>query len=58
MNSKAGQLTSPFNNKKLRDTWVIQETYEKAMREFHIIDSKRTSLMGLFLWDMRSHPKM
>jgi hypothetical protein len=27
------------------------------MRKSHIINSKRMSLMGLFLWDMRSHPK-
>jgi hypothetical protein len=33
------------------------ETYKKAMRKSNIIDSKRTSLMGLFLWDMRSRPK-
>ncbi len=45
-----------FNNKKLRDTSDIQ-TYKKAMRKSHIIDSKRMSLMGLFLWDMRSRPK-
>ena len=33
-------------------------TIQKNNKEIPCIDSKKTSLIGHFLWDMRSHPKM
>jgi hypothetical protein len=33
-------------------------TIQKCNKEIPYINSKRTSPMGHFLWDMRSHPKM
>jgi hypothetical protein len=43
--------TFRFNMSNLRNI-------QKSNEEIPIIDSKRISLMGLFFWDMRSHPKM
>jgi hypothetical protein len=33
-------------------------TIQKKDKGIQCIDSKKTSLIGFFLWDMRSHPKM
>ncbi len=33
-------------------------TIQKNDKEISCIDSKKTSLIGHFLWDMRSRPKM
>jgi hypothetical protein len=33
-------------------------TMQKSNKEIPYINSKKTPLMGHFLWDMRSHPKM